>query len=68
MGQKLASQAVPVLGAVAGATTNYVFSGYYQKMAQVHFGLRRLAIDTDVPHRDLVQLLQARLQPAVAEG
>jgi hypothetical protein len=68
MGQKLATQAVPVLGAVAGATTNYVFSGYYQKMAQVHFGLRRLAIDADVPHQDLVQLLQARLQPAVSEG
>ncbi|WIY25896.1 EcsC family protein [Parasedimentitalea psychrophila] len=68
MGQKLATQAVPVLGAVAGATTNYVFSGYYQKMAQVHFGLRRLAIDADVPHQDLVQALQLRLQPAVSKG
>jgi len=68
MGQKLAAQAVPVLGAVAGATTNYVFSGYYQQMAQVHFGLRRLAIDADVPHQDLVQQLQLRLQPAVSKG
>jgi len=68
MGQKLAAQAVPVLGAVAGATTNYVFSGYYQQMAQVHFGLRRLAIDADVPHQDLVQQLQVRLQPAVSKG
>lgn len=68
MGQKLAAQAVPVLGAVAGATTNYVFSGYYQQMAQVHFGLRRLAIDADIPHEDLVQQLQVRLQPAVSKG
>lgn len=68
MGQKLATQAVPVLGAVAGATTNYVFSGYYQQMAQVHFGLRRLAIEADVPHDDLVQKLQQRLQPAVSSG
>ncbi|WP_245231101.1 EcsC family protein [Parasedimentitalea huanghaiensis] len=68
MGQKLAAQAVPVLGAVAGATTNYVFSGYYQQMAQVHFGLRRLAIDADVPHEDMVHQLQLRLQPAVSKG
>ena len=68
MGQKLATQAVPVLGAVAGATTNYVFSGYYQQMAQVHFGLRRLAIDADVAHDDLVLALQTRLQPAVSKG
>lgn len=43
LGQKLASQTVPVLGAVAGAATNYVFTRYYQDMAHVHFGLRKLA-------------------------
>jgi len=43
MGQKLAAQAVPVLGAVAGAATNYAYTSYYQDMAHVHFGLRRLA-------------------------
>ncbi|KAA9008055.1 EcsC family protein [Histidinibacterium aquaticum] len=42
LGQKLASQAVPVLGAAAGAGTNYAFTGYYVEMAHVHFGLRRL--------------------------
>lgn len=40
--QKLAAQAVPVLGAVAGAGTNYAFVHYYTEMAHVHFGLRRL--------------------------
>lgn len=42
LGQKLASQAVPVLGAVAGAGTNYAFVRYYTEIAHVHFGLRRL--------------------------
>jgi hypothetical protein len=42
LSQKLASQAVPLLGAAAGAGTNYAFIGYYVEMAHVHFGLRRL--------------------------
>lgn len=41
--QKLASQAVPILGAAAGAGTNYAFTDYYVSMAHVHFGLRKLA-------------------------
>ncbi len=43
LGQKLATQTVPVLGAAAGAATNLAFARYYQDMAHVHFGLRRLA-------------------------
>ncbi|EAR49423.1 hypothetical protein OG2516_15189 [Oceanicola granulosus HTCC2516] len=43
LSQKLASQAVPVLGAAAGAGTNYAFTDYFVEMAHVHFGLRRLA-------------------------
>lgn len=43
LGQKVAAQAVPVIGAVTGATINYAFMDYYEKMAQVHFGLRKLA-------------------------
>lgn len=61
MGQKLAAQAVPVLGAVAGAATNYAYTRYYTEMAQVHFGLRRLAIDGDVEHADLLEQLRATL-------
>lgn len=62
LGQKLAAQAVPVLGAVAGATTNYVYAGYYQNIAHVHFGLRRLAIEADIPDEILVARLRARLR------
>jgi hypothetical protein len=61
LGQKLAAQTVPVLGAVAGAATNYAYTSYYQEVAHVHFGLRRLAIDADVPLEDLVQQLRRRI-------
>lgn len=43
LGRKLASQAVPVLGAAAGAGVNLAFLGYYRDMAHVRFGLMRLA-------------------------
>ncbi len=61
LGQKLAAQSVPVLGALAGGGTNYVYTRYYQQIAQVHFGLRRLAIDADIPHDELVQRLSRRM-------
>jgi hypothetical protein len=62
LGQKLAARTIPVLGALAGATTNYVYSQYYQQIAQVQFGLRRLAIDADRPREELVDRLRERLQ------
>ncbi|THD82470.1 staphylolytic protease PREPROENZYME LASA [Aliigemmobacter aestuarii] len=43
LGQKLAAQAVPVLGAAAGATLNAAFLAYYREMAGIRFGLLRLA-------------------------
>lgn len=61
LGQKLAAQTVPILGAVAGAGTNLVYTQYYQQIAHVHFGLRRLAIDADLPHDLLVEKLAARM-------
>ena len=61
LGQKLAAQSVPVLGAIAGGGTNYVYTRYYQQIARVHFGLRRLAVDADIPHDELVRKLAARM-------
>lgn len=61
LGQKIAAQSVPVLGAVAGATTNFVFTRYYQDMAHVHFGLRRLAIDGDRSEGELLAALEHRM-------
>ena len=40
LSQKLASQAIPILGAAAGAGVNYAFTDFYVEMAHVHFGLR----------------------------
>lgn len=44
MGQKLAAQAVPVLGAVSGAALNAAYLGYYREMARIRFALMRLTV------------------------
>jgi hypothetical protein len=55
---------VPVLGAVAGAATNYAYTSYYQEIAHVQFGLRKLAIDGDVPQSELTERLRGKLSRA----
>lgn len=42
LGQKLAAQAVPVLGAVSGAALNAAFLSYYREIARVRFALVKL--------------------------
>jgi hypothetical protein len=42
LGQKLAAQAVPVIGAVSGATLNAAFLSYYREVARVRFDLVKL--------------------------
>lgn len=42
LGQKLAAQAVPVIGAVSGAALNAAFLGYYREIARIRFALLRL--------------------------
>lgn len=61
LGQKLAAQTVPVLGAVAGAATNYAYTSYYTDMAHVHFGVRRLAIAADLPQDQIIEQLRVRV-------
>lgn len=43
LGQKLAAQAVPVIGAVSGAALNAAFLAYYREIARVRFALVKLA-------------------------
>ena len=43
MGQKLAAQMVPIVGAVTGAALNAAYLGYYREMARIRFALMRLA-------------------------
>ena len=62
LGQKLAAQTVPVLGAVAGAATNYAYTSYYQEIAHVHFGLKRLALTHGVDRPVLVGQLRERVE------
>lgn len=68
LGQKLAAQAVPVIGALAGAATNFAYASYYQEMAHVHFGLKRLAEKEAIPRDMLVADLRRRLTSAGGRG
>jgi hypothetical protein len=40
--QKLAAQAVPLVGALGGAAVNYAFIDHFQEVARAHFVVRRL--------------------------
>ncbi|MFO6464588.1 EcsC family protein [Jannaschia sp. KMU-145] len=62
LGQKLAAQAVPVIGAAAGAATNYIYTSYYQEVARVQFGLMRLAESTGEDMDVLTAELRVRLK------
>lgn len=62
LSQKLATQAVPVIGAAAGAGTNFAFIRFYTEMAHVHFGLRQLLREFNE-----AQVLDA-FHAALAEG
>jgi hypothetical protein len=44
LGQKLAAQAVPVLGALTGAALNAAFLSYYREIARIRFALLRLSV------------------------
>jgi hypothetical protein len=43
LGQKLAAQAVPVIGAVSGAALNAAFLSYYREIARIRFALLKLS-------------------------
>jgi hypothetical protein len=40
--QKLAAQAIPIIGAVGGAAVNLAFIDHFQDVARGHFTVRRL--------------------------
>ena len=40
--EKAAAQAIPIIGAIAGATLNTMFTDFYQDMARGHFIIKRL--------------------------
>ncbi|MFI0395556.1 EcsC family protein [Paracoccus jiaweipingae] len=61
LAQKLAAQAAPLFGAVAGASINFTFASYYQQLARVHFGLMRLSQETGLTRESLTEALELRL-------
>jgi EcsC protein family len=40
--QKIAAQAIPLIGALGGAGVNYVFAEHFQELGQAHFTIRQL--------------------------
>jgi hypothetical protein len=40
--QKIATQAIPVIGAIGGAGVNFVFAEHFQEIGDAHFTVRKL--------------------------
>jgi len=40
--ERFAASAIPILGAIGGATVNLIFINHFQRVAQAHFTIRRL--------------------------
>jgi hypothetical protein len=64
--ERIAASAVPVLGALGGATVNVIFMNHFQRVAQGHFLVRRLErrYGADTVRRHYEDLLPRRLQTA----
>jgi EcsC protein family len=59
--QKLAAQAIPLVGALGGAAVNYAFIEHFQDVARGHFTVRRLerAYGKEAVRREYERLAQA---------
>jgi EcsC protein family len=42
LSQKIAAQAIPLVGALGGAGVNYIFAEHFQEIGQAHFTVRKL--------------------------
>lgn len=67
LGQKLAAQAIPVLGAVTGAALNAAFLTYYSEIARIRFALLRLS-QTHGSDRVLEEFREAVGQPRLTRA
>ncbi|MFM2366149.1 MAG: hypothetical protein RIR95_757 [Pseudomonadota bacterium] len=65
LGQKLAAQAIPVLGAVTGAALNAAYLTYYREMARIRFALMRLTIQHGA-ERVMAEFIAAQGAPALS--
>ena len=64
--EKLAAQAMPIVGAAGGAAVNYAFADHFQSLAFGHFTVRRLErrYGGDVVRSEYDRLLEAEKQAA----
>jgi EcsC protein family len=64
--ERVAADAIPVLGALGGATVNVIFMNHFQRIAQGHFTVPRLErrYGTDLVRRHYEELLRHPLQAA----
>jgi hypothetical protein len=67
LGQKLAAQAVPVLGAVSGAALNAAFLRYYRELARIRFQLMRLSVQHGA-EAVATRFAKATRPPQITEG
>jgi len=60
--QKVAAQALPVVGALGGAAVNYAFIEHFQEVARAHFTVRRLerVYGKNLVHMEYERLAHAR--------
>ncbi|QGM99106.1 EcsC family protein [Methylocystis parvus] len=67
--ERAAASAVPILGALGGATVNVIFMNHYQKIARSHFLVRRLErlYGADVVRREYMILSKALEASRTAE-
>lgn len=63
--QKFIAQSIPVLGAITGAAVNVAFLDHFNRVAQYHFGIRRLERTYGT---DLVQAKYRELLKALRDG
>jgi hypothetical protein len=47
LSEKYVAEAIPIAGAAAGGTLNYIFMDFYQQMARVHFAVREVERHND---------------------
>jgi len=67
--QKLAAQAIPVLGAAGGAAVNFAFLTHFQRIAHGHFTVRRLErIYGQAPIRALYERLAQKERASAWNG
>lgn len=67
LGPKLFAQSVPLLGAVAGAGLNAAYINYYREIAEIRFGLLRLA-ERHGAETVMVAFQQATLPAAILKA